>query len=47
MHRHFSQKLRHPLILSVIAVTGLVTLPGCATYAGFGTVNSGGNERTA
>lgn len=47
MDRRFSQKLRNALIISVTAVTGLATLPGCATYAGFGTANSGGNERTA
>ena len=45
MDRRFSQQLRHALILSVTAVTGLATLPGCTTYAGFGTANSGGNER--
>ena len=47
MDRRISQRPRHALIASVIAITGLVTVPGCANFAGFGVATSAGNDRAA
>ena len=47
MDRRISQRLRHALIASVIGMTGLGTLPGCASFAGSDVGNSGANDRAA
>ncbi len=47
MDRRISQRLRHALIASVIAVTGLVSLPGCANVPESEMETSGSDDRAA